>query len=229
MNDTSIKRRGHWVPSLPSPNAPNTRAEVVGDLSADDAQAAIRLGFLIHDVSRMRRSAYDQLMKPLGMTRSQWWVLAHLSRHDGMMQTQLAELMDVGKASLGDVVESLENSGCVIRRPEPNDRRVKRVFLARPAQALIKRMTIMEVEFNRQILADLSASERKELTRSLLKVKQAIARLVPSADRPDGASAGLIGSPRRRQAGRVQKGRGDAGPVANGERDEAQGVDAVSV
>src|ERR1700745_1841291 len=47
----------------------------------------IRLSFLIHDVSRMRRSAYDQFMKPLGVTRAQWWVLAYLSRHDGMMQT----------------------------------------------------------------------------------------------------------------------------------------------
>lgn len=187
MEPTELRHRRHPArpPPLLSQIGPTSRADAVGDMSAIDAQAAIRLGFLIHDVSRMRRSAYDQRMKPLGITRSQWWVLAHLSRHDGMMQTQLAELMDVGKASLGDVVESLESCGWVIRRPEPNDKRVKRVFLARPAQALIKRMTIMENEFNRQILADLSATESKELMRSLFKVKHAIGHLLPSDGNPD--------------------------------------------
>jgi hypothetical protein len=65
----------------------------VDEAFGDAARMGIRLAFLIHDVSRMRRSAYDQFMKPLGITRAQWWVLAHLTRHDGMMQTQLADLL----------------------------------------------------------------------------------------------------------------------------------------
>ena len=52
-----------------------------------------RLGFLMHDVSRLRRSVFNEFMKPLGVTRSQWWVLAHLSRHDGMNQTDLANVL----------------------------------------------------------------------------------------------------------------------------------------
>lgn len=153
---------------------------VVDPVPGDGSREAIRLGFLIHDVSRMRRSAYDQFMKPLGITRAQWWVLAHLSRHDGMMQTQLADLLEVGKASLGDVIESLESGGWVERRPDPSDKRAKRVYLTRPAQSLIKRMTVMENDFNGQILGDLAREERMELTRSLLKIKHAISRLNPS-------------------------------------------------
>jgi DNA-binding MarR family transcriptional regulator len=129
----------------------------------------------------MRRSAYDQFMKPLGITRAQWWVLAHLSRHDGMMQTQLADVLEVGKASLGDVIEGLESGGWVERRPDPTDKRAKRVYLTKPAQSLIKRMTVMEHDFNSKILIDLSAPERAEMMRSLLKIKHAIARLAPGA------------------------------------------------
>ena len=55
----------------------------------------LRLGFLIHDVSRLRRSAFDRCLKPLNVTRSQWWVLAYLSREDGMTQSQLAEELDL--------------------------------------------------------------------------------------------------------------------------------------
>jgi MarR family transcriptional regulator for hemolysin len=143
----------------------------------DHARDGIRLSFLIHDVSRMRRSAYDHYMKPLGITRAQWWVLAHLSRHDGMMQTQLADVLEVGKASLGDVIESLESGGWVSRRPDPTDKRAKRVYLSKSAQGLIKRMTQLEVEFNERVLADLSPDEQTTLFKLLLKVKQSISRI----------------------------------------------------
>src|SRR5882757_9900793 len=131
----------------------------VVDGNEESSLLGLRIAFHIHDVSRMRRSAYDQFMKPLGITRAQWWVLAHLSRHDGMMQTQLADILEVGKASLGDVIESLAAGKWVDRRPDPTDKRAKRVYLARTAQGLIKRMTVMETEFNGQVLAELSSEE----------------------------------------------------------------------
>ena len=172
----------HPVDAASASRSGNATAEddLIGELSGDDAREGIRLGFLIHDVSRMRRSSYDQFMKPLGITRAQWWVLAHLSRHDGMMQTQLADVLEVGKASLGDVIEGLESSGWVDRRPDPSDKRAKRVYLTKPAQTLIKRMTKMEHEFNSQILMDLSPTERADMMRNLLKIKHAIARINPS-------------------------------------------------
>lgn len=172
-------RRNPALPP-PVPKAGTREAEASTDFSGDAAREGIRLGFLIHDVSRMRRSAYDQFMKPLGITRAQWWVLAHLSRHDGMMQTQLADVLEVGKASLGDVIEGLETGGWVERRPDPSDKRAKRVYLTKPAQGLIKRMTVMEHDFNSQILRDLNSAERNELVRSLLKIKHAMASLAPT-------------------------------------------------
>jgi len=48
----------------------------------------LRLGYLIHDVSRLRRMMFDRALAPLGITRSQWWVLAFISRKDGLPQTQ---------------------------------------------------------------------------------------------------------------------------------------------
>ena len=65
----------------------------------------LRLGFLIHDVSRLRRSAFDRCLKPLSVTRSQWWVLAYLSREDGMTQSQLAEELDLGKVAVGGLID----------------------------------------------------------------------------------------------------------------------------
>ncbi|WP_420467727.1 MarR family winged helix-turn-helix transcriptional regulator [Panacagrimonas sp.] len=161
------------VARMAKPNGSEPASAGIDEVARD----GIRLSFLMHDVSRMRRSAYDQFMKPLGITRAQWWVLAHLSRHDGMMQTQLADVLEVGKASLGDVIESLESGGWVDRRPDPTDKRAKRVYLTKPAQGLIKRMTSLEVEFNDRIFADLPLTERAALFNSLVKIKHAIAKL----------------------------------------------------
>src|SRR6202040_2575879 len=69
-----------------------------------------RIGFLIHDVSRLRRTVVDKALRPMGVTRSQWWVLANLSRHNGggMMQTELSKVMDVGKVTLGGLIDRLD-------------------------------------------------------------------------------------------------------------------------
>ena len=79
------------------------------------AQPFLRIGFLVHDVSRMRRTLFDQSVKPLGITRAQWWALANLSRHEteGMIQSDLARLLEVGKVTVGGLIDRLEGSGHV--------------------------------------------------------------------------------------------------------------------
>ncbi|BAL27228.1 MarR family winged helix-turn-helix transcriptional regulator [Azoarcus sp. KH32C] len=162
--------------SNPTPAA----AEQAPKAKAGDAAAQrrdIKLGYLIHDVSRMRRTVFDQLMKPLGITRAQWWVLAHLSRHDGMAQTQLADMLDVGKASLGSLLDRLEATGFIERRPDATDRRMKRVFLSRSSQQLLEKLVKIESDFNEQILGSLSDNDRNELIRMLSSVKESLLSL----------------------------------------------------
>lgn len=137
----------------------------------------IKLGFLIHDVSRLRRKAFDQLIKPLGVTRAQWWVLASLSRHDGMMQVQLADILDVGKASLGTLIARLEVGGWVERRGDPVDKRVKRVYLSRKAQQILEEMTVAEREFNERVMASLTAPDQSELSRLLSSMKESLSNM----------------------------------------------------
>ncbi|HEY3658975.1 MAG TPA: MarR family transcriptional regulator [Steroidobacteraceae bacterium] len=164
-------RRGNSAAKRTARPARTGAAEDVG-------RQAIRLSFLIHDVSRMRRTAFDQLMKPLGVTRAQWWVLAHLSRNDGMMQTKLADALDVGKASLGTFIERLEAGGLVERRDDPVDKRAKRVYMARAGQQLLKQMTLEENRLNELILKDLSPTERESMIRQLTYIKQALLRQI---------------------------------------------------
>lgn len=134
----------------------------------------MQLGYLIHDVSRIRRKAFDQLMKPLGVTRAQWWVLAHLSRRNGMTQTELADLLDVGKASLGTLLDRLETGNWIERVLDPSDRRIKRLNLTERSLDLLERMTSAEREFNDQILKGMPNSDRDRLVALLTRVTKAL-------------------------------------------------------
>ena len=69
-----------------------------------DFAASLRLGFLIHDVSRLRRVVVDRALKPIGLTRSQWWLLSFLGRRDGMTQSALAMDVDVTKVAIGGLI-----------------------------------------------------------------------------------------------------------------------------
>src|ERR1700724_4859637 len=100
----------------------------------------LRLGYLKPDVSRLRRMMFDRALAPLGITRSQWWVLAFISRKEGLPQTQLANELDVGKVALGALVDRLESAGFVTRTADPVDRRVKRVYVTKQARGLLERL-----------------------------------------------------------------------------------------
>jgi MarR family transcriptional regulator for hemolysin len=130
-----------------------------------------RLGFLMHDVSRLRRVVFDDFMKPLGVTRSQWWVLAYLSRHDGMIQSDLADVLELGKAALGGLIDRLEESGFIERRNDAADRRAKRIHLTRAGAQTIENMRQLSHDMSERILDGLDLEMRRKLSDMLSLVK----------------------------------------------------------
>ncbi len=139
----------------------------------------LRIGGLVHDVSRLRRTVFDQRVKPLGITRSQWWVLAGLSRHEGrsMTQTELALLLDVGKVSVGGLVDRLEEKGFVVRTADPMDRRSKRVSVSPKGKALTRRMDDIAADMKAQTLEGISVSQQSQLAALLTIMKHNLLRL----------------------------------------------------
>ena len=120
-----------------------------------------RLGYLVHDVSRLRRTVIDKALKPLGVTRSQWWVLANLTRHegDGVTQAELAKLLDVGKVALGGLLDRIEANGYVTRRAVPQDRRANLVKITKAGAALIASIQGRAAALNKEMMRGISAEE----------------------------------------------------------------------
>ncbi|WP_063194021.1 MarR family transcriptional regulator [Bradyrhizobium sp. AT1] len=131
----------------------------------------LRLGYLIHDVSRLRRMMFDRALAPLGITRSQWWVLAFISRKDGLPQTQLANELDVGKVAVGALIDRLESSGFVVRQADPVDRRVKRVYVTKQARGFLEKLRKETDKFNARIVNGIDRKQLEAASEALLAMK----------------------------------------------------------
>lgn len=136
------------------------------------------IGVMIADVARLLRTAFDRRVRRLGLTRAQWLVLTRLHRRPGASQSELAEMMEVEKASAGRMIDRLEAKGWVERRAQDGDRRVKRVHLTPEAERVHKRIwRIAEVTVD-DALANFSAQEGAQLRRLLARVKQNLVAVV---------------------------------------------------
>ena len=146
----------------------------VEDLGEEPVAQQFAFGYLVHDVSRIRRTVMDLIMRPYGITRSQWSVLSALSRggNNGMMQVDLARLMEVGKVTVGGLVDRLEASGHVERRADASDRRAKRVFITERGFEVIQLMVKVSSDVNQRILSGLTDQEVESAEKVLSVVKK---------------------------------------------------------
>jgi DNA-binding MarR family transcriptional regulator len=107
----------------------------------------------------------------LDLTRSQWWVLTHLFRKDGITQSELAETLELEKPSLGRLLDRLEGKGWVRREADPNDRRAKRIFLTEAADAPMQVMREIASGVREDALSGLSSDDRDHFVDTLLTIK----------------------------------------------------------
>lgn len=85
--------------------------------------------YSIHELSRLISTHVDRHMSTVRVTHAQWWALMHIHEQEGLTQSELANVMQMGRASLGKLVERLETKNWIERRPDASDSRVRRVYL----------------------------------------------------------------------------------------------------
>lgn len=142
---------------------------------ADETPLGRNLEFLISDVARLMTREYDRKVRDLNLTRSQWWVLVFLIRYDGHNQTELADVLDIGKVALGGLLDRLEAKGWVERRPDATDRRAKRVYLTEQVKPLIREMQERGKEVHRQLTSGMARDDQDRLVALLQDAKANLA------------------------------------------------------
>jgi len=129
------------------------------------------LGFLVHDVARLMRRAFDRRVKYLGLTRSQWFVVVHLYRTDGQTQQDLADELDMQRAPLSKLLDRLESGGWVERRADPDDRRANRVYITKKINSLMIEGVAVGEKLTNEIFSGIDQDSREEFLTILAQTK----------------------------------------------------------
>jgi DNA-binding MarR family transcriptional regulator len=143
------------------------------------------VGFLLHDVSRLMRAWFDVRAAALGLTRAQWRVLVHLGPRQGINQRSLAEILELDNVTLSRHIDRLERDGWLERRPDPEDRRAWRLYLAEAAHPTLEKMEALAVKTQAAALADLSPDQEAFFVETLVKIKANLVSENGTTDRDD--------------------------------------------
>jgi MarR family transcriptional regulator for hemolysin len=136
------------------------------------------IGYTMTDVARLLRTVFERRVRAAGLTRAQWVIIARLHRRPGLSQSEVADLLEIEKATAGRLIDRMEGKGWIERRADPLDRRVNRLHLTGEAErihALIWPIAAPTVD---AALDDLSVSERKVLSGLMQRVKSRLLELV---------------------------------------------------
>ena len=128
-------------------------------------------GFLLTDSARLLRKLIDRRLQPLGLSRAQWSVLAILSNHEGVSQSQISHELEIEKSTAGRLIDQVEKSGWIERRPIPGDRRLWSIHLTERARQLLVEVESVILHAREEMLRGLSDEQQQALTDLLQTVK----------------------------------------------------------
>jgi DNA-binding MarR family transcriptional regulator len=127
-------------------------------------------GFLVNDVARLFGRRFDYNGKRLGLTRTQCRTLGYIARNEGINQAGLADLLEIRPMTLVRQIDRMEDAGWIERRPDPGDRRARRLFLTAKARPILGRIWRVANETRDEALAHLAPRDAEQLIDLLHRV-----------------------------------------------------------
>jgi len=135
------------------------------------------LGFLIANLSRLMRRAFEQRLEGSSLTLAQARTLVYLSRYEGIRQVELAGLLEVQPITLARLIDQLEQSGLVQRSPDPADRRAYRLYLTEGAAPHLAAIAEVADAISADALRDMSKEQTDALFSALRAMRDNLASI----------------------------------------------------
>jgi len=131
------------------------------------AAASVRASYLIADIGRLHRLSLDKKAQRLGLTRSEWWLIAFLVFFNGSNQQQLADVMEIGRSGVAKLIDRLEKKQLLSRTSNTADGRLKHVHLSAQAKPLADSIRRILLETGKQSMRRLTPAQVEEFNRML--------------------------------------------------------------
>ena len=128
------------------------------------------LGFVLTDVARMLRSAFERRINTagLGLTPGEARTLVRIATLEGSRQLDIAQRMGIEPMTLSTYLDRLQSLGYIERRPDPADRRAKLIFTTPSAADLITNIRTEQIELMQHVTSGIG-EEALGLLRQQLK------------------------------------------------------------
>jgi DNA-binding MarR family transcriptional regulator len=139
-----------------------------GPLVGDKAPS--NLAFLLSQVGIHSAGRFATRIEEVGLTPPQFRILNLVDAAEGSSQQAIGEAVDVPASRMVALVDELEESGLVERRPHAGDRRVRALYLTKGGRATLARGRRVAAAHAEDLTGGLSAAERKQLTALLQRV-----------------------------------------------------------
>lgn len=110
-------------------------------------------------VSRLLGQDFDRLVSDIGITRSQWTMVAVVARREGATQREISKMLDMSEASAGRLIDRLCDDGLLERRVHATDRRAHLVYTTPKAQPLLQQLAKIAHDNEGRVFRNFSPEE----------------------------------------------------------------------
>jgi MarR family transcriptional regulator, transcriptional regulator for hemolysin len=121
------------------------------------------LSFRFDEIVRALSRRVDARLEAYDLSRAQWRLLAYIIRNHGMTQSEIARVLELERASVGQTIDIMERKQLLARTPSQTDRRVWRIEATQKARDLLPELRPMIDRLHDQMFAGFSESEIEQL------------------------------------------------------------------
>jgi DNA-binding MarR family transcriptional regulator len=120
-------------------------------------------GYLFRRMQQIAVSIFMEECRSFDLTPVQYAALIAIHTHPGIDATRLSAVIAFDRSTLGSVIERLEAKAYVERKPAPEDKRIKLLYLTRSGTAILREIIPAVERAQARMLEPLKAADRKTL------------------------------------------------------------------
>lgn len=120
-------------------------------------------GYLFRRMQQIAVSIFMEECKAFDLTPVQYAALIAIHTHPGIDATRLSAVIAFDRSTLGSVIERLQAKDFVERKPAPEDKRIKLLYLTKQGAAILREIIPAVERAQARMLEPLKPTERKAL------------------------------------------------------------------
>lgn len=138
--------------------------------ASQEVQFRAMPGHLFRRLHQLAVARFTSRMEETALTPIQWSALVATLQHPGLVQSSLSREIFIDTSTVNGVVDRLEARGLIQRKPSPDDRRLKLLYVTEEGQAVLDEATARVVETQGWLLQPLSPKEQAQFMALMHKV-----------------------------------------------------------